>query len=417
MRTVGRTERLAEIETRARGAHEKVAPLGPDLDLDVLGDAVERDRVKSLASLERQMQEVALEVGVDPTEQSRAGSYFQVDRSAVYRRVEELYERQVEILSTQEALDRYDGLSEYWWRLVDPAKDKYTSLVARGPWEGYFIRVREGQRLADPVQSCLLVAENNVSQNVHNVVILEQGAEAHIITGCTIHPGVDRGLHTGISEFFIGEGARLTFTMIHNWGERFDVRPRTAVTVADDGVFINNYILLRPVRSIQTYPTCRLQGARSRAVFTSIAYGLEDSYVDIGSEIVLEGEGSRAESVARAAVRDRATLYSRGRLVARTNDVKAHLDCRGIVFSEGASMVAIPDLASEGAPRAELSHEAAISPIAAEEVYYLMARGLPRDEAISMITRGFLDLEIPGLPSALRARIDQALEETAKESL
>ncbi|MBN2404508.1 MAG: SufD family Fe-S cluster assembly protein, partial [Coriobacteriia bacterium] len=94
-----------------------------------------------------------------------------------------------------------------------------------------------------------------------------------------------------------------------------------------------------------------------------------------------------------------------------------HLDCRGIVMSEESTQWAIPDLASVGAPGAELSHEAAISPIAAEEIYYLMSRGVPKDEAVSMITRGFLDLEIPGLPPALRRQIDKALEETAKEAL
>ena len=110
-------------------------------------------------------------------------------------------------------------------------------------------------------------------------------------------------------------------------------------------------------------------------------------------------------------------MYSRGRLVGANNDSKAHLDCRGIVQSEDSTQWAIPDLVSEGAPGAELSHEAAISPIAAEEIHYLMTRGLPKDQAISMITRGFMDIEIPGLPSALRKQIDKAIDETAKEAM
>jgi uncharacterized protein len=76
-----------------------------------------------------------------------------------------------------------------------------------------------------------------------------------------------------------------------------------------------------------------------------------------------------------------------------------------------------PFAPSRGGALPELSHEAAISPIAAEEVYYLMSRGVPKNEAVSMITRGFLDLEIPGLPSALRARIDAAIEQTSRESM
>jgi Fe-S cluster assembly scaffold protein SufB len=114
---------------------------------------------------------------------------------------------------------------------------------------------------------------------------------------------------------------------------------------------------------------------------------------------------------------DNSIVYSRGRLIGRTNDCKAHLDCRGIVQSPNSTQWAIPDLASVGAPGAELSHEAAISPIAAEEIYYLMTRGLPKDEAVSMITRGFVNIDIPGLPPVLRRQIDKALEETAKEAM
>jgi Fe-S cluster assembly scaffold protein SufB len=175
--------------------------------------------------------------------------------------------------------------------------------------------------------------------------------------------------------------------------------------------------MLKPVKSLQTFPVARLVGERARAVFNSIVYGLEDSYIDRGSETSLEAAGTRSEAIARTASRDRSVVYSRGRLIGRHNDCKAHLDCRGIVFSEGSTQWAIPDLASVGAPGAELSHEAAISPIAAEEIYYLMSRGVPKDEAISMITRGFLEIDIPGLPPALKRQIDRALEETAKEAL
>ncbi|MCE5190646.1 MAG: SufD family Fe-S cluster assembly protein, partial [Actinomycetia bacterium] len=228
---------------------------------------------------------------------------------------------------------------------------------------------------------------------------------------------VRQGLHAGISEFYVGKGAKLTFTMIHNWAEEFDVRPRTAIIVEEDATYVNNYVLMKPVKSIQSFPSARLVGDRSRAVFNSIVYGLADSTIDIGSESIMEGEGSRSEAVARTVTRGRSIVYSRGRLIGRTNDCKAHLDCRGMVQSDESTQWAIPDLVSEGAPGAELSHEAAISPIAAEEVFYLMSRGIPKDEAISMITRGFLDLDIPGLPPALRRQIDDALFETAKDSM
>jgi len=412
-------ERLAEIRRLAEAAIDKPAPLGPDVDITRFRTVSERQRVESLASLEKQVRETALMSGFTSDESERSASYFQMDRTAIYERVAEAFGGAIEIMGTGEALARYpdEMVERFWWRAVAPDKDKYTALVALHQTEGYFIRVKAGQRVEKPIQACLFISESDVSQNLHNVIVVEDGAEVDVITGCNIGAGVTEGLHAGISEFYIGKGAKLTFTMVHNWDKEFSVRPRTAAIVDDDGIFISNYVLLKPVRSIQAFPVARLEGERSRALFTTIVYGLEDSVIDLGTETQLIGAGSRSEAVARTVSRDRSVVYSRGRLIARTNDCKAHLDCRGIVQSESSTQWAIPDLASEGAPGAELSHEAAISPIAAEEVYYLMSRGVPKDEAISTITRGFLDLEIPGLPPALRARIDEAIEETSRESM
>lgn len=411
--------RLEEIRAAAQSATAKPALYGPDIDLEALGEVAVHDRVASLASLEKQMREVAAGVGMDTSEEGRSASYFQLDRTPIYEKVAAAFDDAIEIMSTEEALARYpeEMLDRWWWRGVAPDKDKYTALVALKQTEGYFIRVKAGRKVAKPIQACLFVSESDVSQNVHNVIVIEDGAEANVITGCTIHPKVRGGLHAGISEFYIGKGAKLTFTMIHNWAEEFHVRPRTAIDIDDDGTYVNNYVMLRPVRSIQAFPVARCRGAKSRAIFNSIVYGVEDSHIDLGSETVLEGPGSRSEAVARTVSRDRSVVYSRGRLVGRTDRCKAHLDCRGIVQSAGSVQWAIPDLASEGAPGAELSHEAAISPIAEEEVYYLMTRGVPRAEAVSMITRGFLDLEIPGLPAPLRRQIDEAILATAEEGM
>lgn len=411
--------RLAEIRALAESAKDKKAPLGPDIDLARLATVREHDRVATVSDIERRHREVALMSGFTTEESERSASYFQLDRTAIYERVMNAYDGKLEVMGTEEALEAYpDEMAErWWWRAVAPDKDKYTAIVALHQTEGYFIRVKAGSKVEKPIQACLFISESDVTQNLHNVIVVEDGAEANVITGCNVGTSVREGLHAGISEFFVGKDAKLTFTMVHNWAEEFSVRPRTVAVVEDDGVFISNYILLRPVKSIQAFPVARLEGARSRAVFNSIVYGSKDSFIDLGSEAQLIGEGSRSEAVARAVSRDRAVVYSRGRLIGRTDDCRAHLDCRGIVQSAGSAQWAIPELSSEGAPGAELSHEAAISPIAEEEVFYLMSRGIPKDEAVSLITRGFLDLDIPGLPSALRRRIDLALEETARQGM
>ncbi len=415
------TDRLAKKRAEwaklAETAAAKPAKFGPDIDLTEYVDPADMAEVDTLKSLDKQMREAALYAGVDADETFRSGSYFQVDHTPIYRKVQEAYNGQLEIMSTSEALEKYEWVQDLWWSAVPVDQDKFTAKAELEQTGGYFIHVFAGQKIEKPIQACLLLAESNVSQNVHNLIVIDEGAEAQIITGCTVKNDAAQGIHMGISEFFIRKNASLMFTMIHNWAESFHVRPRSATIVEENGTFINNYILMKPVKSIQMFPSAVLNGDNARARFNTIISGKKDSYIDVGSKAILTGKNTSAESIARTVAYDECAIYARGDLISYVNESKAHLDCRGILFSDKAQIWAIPALAADGAPQAELSHEAAISPIAEEEVEYLQTRGLTKDEAMSTITRGFLNIDIPGLPPALKSYIDHVLDAADKEAL
>jgi Fe-S cluster assembly scaffold protein SufB len=409
---------LSDLKVRAENAKEKKAILGPDIDLSRYSKHIERGKIESLESLSHQAKEAAIMTGINIKEELRSGSYLQVDHSVVYESLKKAYEGKLEIMSTTDALSKYDWLEDYYWRAVPVDQDKYTAQVELNMTHGYFIRVLPYQKPQYPVQSCLLVAESYVSQNVHNIIIVEEGAELQVITGCTLAKSDAEGIHLGVSEFFVKKGGKLFFTMIHNWAENFHVRPRTWAVVEEDGAFVSNYVLLKPVKSIQAFPVAYLKGDRSSAKFNTVVYGLKDSYIDLGSRIILEGKETRGESITRTIAADESVIYARGDLVAKTRDYcLAHLDCRGIVFSNKAKIYAIPQLASEGALKAELSHEASIGPIAEEQVEYLMSRGISREDAVSVITSGFLNLDIPFIPEFLDRNIKEVIKATAKEAL
>ena len=409
---------LSDLKVRAGKAKEKKAILGPDIDLSRYGQHIERGKIESLESLPQQAKEAAIMAGININEELRSGSYLQVDHSVVYESLNKAYEGQLEIMSTTDALNTYDWLEDYYWRAVPVDQDKYTAQVESNMTHGYFIRVLPYQKPQYPVQSCLLVAESYISQNVHNLIIVEEGAELQVITGCTLAKSDAEGIHLGVSEFFVKKGGKLFFTMIHNWADNFHVRPRTWAVVEEDGAFVSNYVLLKPVKSIQAFPVAYLKGDRSSAKFNTVVYGLRDSYIDLGSRIILEGKETRGESITRTIAADESVIYARGDLVAKTRGYcLAHLDCRGIVFSNKAKIYAIPQLASEGALKAELSHEASIGPIAEEQVEYLMSRGISREDAVSVITSGFLNLDIPFIPEFLDRNIKEVIKATAKEAL
>ncbi len=178
-----------------------------------------------------------------------------------------------------------------------------------------------------------------------------------------------------------------------------------ALRTVQDPEFGQDLVSLNMIRDI------RIEGERVSftVVLTTPACPLGDG--------IPGSQGTRADAISRAVARDRATMYLRGELVGQHNESRGHLDCRGMLLSEHAKMHAIPELLADSAPRSQLSHEAAVGPIAEEAVEYLMTRGLSRDIAISTLVRGFMQIDLPGLPEILTKHIQRVLASTAEHSL
>ncbi len=375
-------------------------------------EARRKDYPEDLEKLNSDQRKNMLSAGVDPSEKSRSGTYLQMDHSVVH--ATSLYPG-LEVLSITEALEKYDWLSDYFWKVVSSRADEFTQQAQIQPEHGYFLRALPGVKATYPLQACLFINEDNIIQNVHNIIIAEEGSDLQVITGCATASDVRRGLHIGISEFYVKKGAKLTFTMIHNWAENVSVRPRTAVLVEEGGTFLSNYICLRPVKNLQMYPKAELVGRGAFARYNSILFAHPGAHLDVGSRVILKAEGARAEVIARA-VSAGGDIIARGHLKGEVAGIKAHLECRGLMVAEKGLIRAIPEL--EGTVEGvDMSHEAAVGKIAKDEIEYLMSRGLSQGEAQAAIVRGFLDTSIMGLPDELQREIDKAVSTCEKEAM
>ncbi len=365
--------------------------------------------IDDLRTLDPEDRQQLLMAGVDVEERNRSGSFLHMNHAKAHCKSSN---PGVEILDIKEALRLYDGLPEYWWKLVDPDKDEFTRSAFENLHGGYFIRTKKGVKLEEPVQSCLFIKGDKVGQNVHNVVIVEEDSEMHIITGCAVSHNTREAAHLGISEFYIKKNAKLTFTMIHNWGEDTAVRPRSAGVIEEGGVFLNNYVLLKPVKDLQMYPTLNLTGKGAVARFNSVIVAPKGSHVDTGNRILLNAPDTKGEIIARTLTTG-GTIINRGHIGAHAVPARGHLECKGLILNNGI-IHAIPEL--EGTlDGVELSHEAAVGKIAQEEIEYLMARGLDEDEATSTIVRGFLNVDIMGLPKELQEVVEKTIQESEKD--
>ncbi len=406
-------ERIRELKEKAMRAVDKPAPYGPDIDLSQYScGSQECFYVEDLSQLKEVDPEELARSGVDISGRGRSGSFVQLDNTIVHRKA---LEKGVEILGTTEALQKYDWAWDYFWNVVQVDADKYTADVELNGYEGYFIRALPGSRTIYPLQACLYIRSPRLVQRVHNIIIAEEGSELHIITGCASDHKVDMALHLGVSEFYVKRNAKITFTMIHNWVPGMDVRPRSGAVVEEGGVFLSNYIVLEPVRSLQLYPTARLVGEGAVARFNSVLVAREGVLMDVGSRVVLSAPRCSAEVVSRAITMG-GTIVARGHLRGEAEEVKAHLECRGLMLEQGGGMLAIPELEAT-VPNVDMSHEAAVGKIAQEEIEYLMARGLSEEEATATIVRGFLNVKIEGLPPVLEREIQRMMEISRESAL
>ncbi len=402
-----------EKKALANEAREKLATYGTDINLEAFSPETESHPYQeNLSTFSLSDQEQMLKAGVDLLDKKKSGTFIQKDHSVVHCSASQ---EGMEIMDIDQAREKYDWLHDYWWKAVAVNTDKYTARAELHQEHGYFIRSLPGVRSIYPLQACLYMEEDNLAQDVHNIVIAEEGSELHIITGCATGPHVKSGLHVGISEFYVKKGAKLTFTMIHNWAENMAIRPRSATIVEEGGLFLSNYVCMQPVGTLQMYPVTYLVGEGATARNNSILIATPGSEMDIGARVFLKAKGTRSEIISRA-ITTGGKIIARGHIIGEVPGIKAHLECKGLILTDEGIIHAIPEL--EGHRKdVDLSHEAAVGKIAKEEVEYLMARGLSQEEATATIVRGFLHVDIEGLPAELKKEMDKAVEISEKSLL
>jgi len=344
------------------------------------------------------------DVGILLNNKERAGTYIlkNYQQHMTSRSSEGL-----EVLPISTALKKYDWLKEkYYFKLIKADQDEITKICAEQevPF-GYYIHVDKGVKITNAFQAGLFMTCSQMAQVVHNVVVLEEGAELNLITGCAIAAGTGFVQHYAVSEHFIGKNASFTNTMVHSWGEKVKVRPRARTIVDDGGVYTSNYICMRPAQDMESEPITWLNGKDSKAKYETIIFGSKGSYIKTGGEIFLNGENSGAE-LAHRAVCTGGKIEQEGLLIGNACNCHAHVDCAGMLLDSGEEgyILSIPGLKALH-PEAHMSHEASIGKIAPEQVEYLMCRGMEENEAISMIIRGFFDADFDYLGDELDARI------------
>ena len=155
--------------------------------------------------------EILESTGIDIKRETRSGTFIQNNHSVVSCNIRQ---DGIEILPTKEALKKYSWLKDLMFKSFNNNVDDFLKNAEKKVSNGYFIYAKKGAKTKYPVQACLYISNDNVEQYVHNFIVAEEGADLHIISGCATPHKVSSALHVGISEFFVGKNAKISFTMI-----------------------------------------------------------------------------------------------------------------------------------------------------------------------------------------------------------
>ena len=330
------------------------------------------------------------------------------DKQTVYLQNEQ---PDIELLPIAQALAKYAWLGEtYSFHAVSADADEVTRRCAaiQNPI-GYFIRVKKGAKVSLPCQTALYMATNDIEQAVHNIVILEENSELKLVTGCVAGHQITEGSHLSVDEYYIGKNASFQSTMVHSWGSRMQVFPRTGVIVEENGRYESNYISLSAAQLMKSDPQTYLNGKGASAQLLTVILGTKGSEISTDGTVYLNAEDTKAELLHRGVCMG--GKMNQGGLIVANAPGRGHVDCAGMLLETmGEGYIqSIPGLRSHH-PDARLSHEASIGKIVPEQLEYLMSRGMEEMEAISMLIRGFLGTDVIGLGDELDAKIAEIVE-------
>lgn len=321
----------------------------------------------------------------------------------------------LQVLSLADAFVKFPHVKErLYFNLISPEKNEITKMAAQSEPIGYYVLVEEGVKIQEPLQAAFLFGAHGSTQLIHNIIELEEGAELNIVNGCTTASSGIGGTHIGITETYLGKDSHLGYTMLHSWGDTIEVFPIGAVYVGENARYISNYVAMTSVKKIVSYPTAYVRDDAS-ARYYSIIYAREGAYFDTGSKAVLQGNNANAEIISRV-VSDGGTVISRQMISGEVPGTTGHMECSGLLLNEHGVIHSIPELKGMH-PDINLSHEAAVGKISAEELSYIMTRGLTEEQARSLIIRGFLDIKIEGLPEKVQLLMDDIIERSIEGSI
>lgn len=390
---------------------------GPDLNWIDFGDYTYYTRVSDkIASqwdeVPDAVKETFSKLGIPEAEQKfLSGVTTQYESEAVYSSMlKEVNDKGVVFLDMDSGLREYPELvKKYFGKLVPPQDNKYAALNSAVWSGGSFIYVPKGVKLDKPLQSYFRINNKRSGQFERTLIIVDDDAELNYVEGCTAPMYSKESLHAAIVEIFVGKRAKMRYTTIQNWSNSILNLVTQRAIVDDDGLmeWVDGNI---GSKLCMKYPCCVLKGERARGSTISVAVASEGQFQDTGAKMIHLGKDTSSTIISKSIARNGGTSNFRGQIHISKNATgsKAHEECDTLILDDRSYSDTIPDNEVANAS-SYLEHEASVSKINEDQLFYLMSRGLSKKDATQMIVMGFLEPFSKELPMEYAVELNQLI--------
>lgn len=341
-----------------------------------------------------------------------AGVGAQYDSEMVYHQVkDELARLGVIFVSIEEGLKHHEDLfREYFGTVIPPEDNKYAALNSAVWSGGSFVYVPKGVKVDLPLQAYFRINTAELGQFERTIIIVDEGADMHYIEGCTAPTYTTDSFHSGVIEIVVNDGAKSRYTTIQNWSHNmYNLVTQRAVVKKDayhmwlDGNLGSKLTM--------KYPSSYLVDEGARSDILSIAFANTGQHQDAGGKLIFAAPNTGGSIVSKSISKGAGRSSYRGliKVYENANNVKVNVECDALLINEESRTDTYPYMEIEN-DTATVGHEATVSRLNDEQIFYLQSRGLPADEAAALIVRGFIEPVAKELPLEYAVELNRLIE-------
>lgn len=391
---------------------------GPDTDLDFdkviyyKNNDVDRKIRDDWNNVLKPVVDELSSVGVLESEVHMGGMGVQYESEVIYHKmIEELEKKNVVFTSIEVAMKEYpDLVKKYFGKIVNNNENKFAALNGAVFSGGSFIYIPPNTKLDRPLQSYFRINSKNMGQFERTLIIVDDNSELHYIEGCTAPTYSESSLHAAVVEIHVGKNSKCRYSTVQNWANNVYNLVTKRASVEENGTmeWIDGNI---GSKVTMKYPCCVLKGDNSKGTCITISVAGSGQEQDTGARMIHIGKNTSSNIISKSIARNGGNATYRGKVLINTSakNSTANVKCDTLILDELSKSDTIP-VNSCFNMSSSIEHEATVSKISEDNLFYLMSRGISRERAMDLIILGFIEKFREELPMEYAVELNQLIK-------